>query len=228
MEIEVLKKELEKEANFNNNSYTRRFSIVTVCLFTICLVLLTIYLISKRNQKTREIIFHSSKFLGLLKKFNGDKSVFQDEIEKESDKNLKEIKQKALEVAEKEYQRTKDFKSIEEYKKDFESLYPKKNFNNWNLNIKDKELLIGVCNNFFENIREYLVKGADLFLSKKNRSEAESNQIDDLLKNQATFLENLSSQVKRLKFQNNYLKDSLEQIRNQYREVAKKFKKGKF
>lgn len=240
-ELIKAKEEIKKELILENHVKMEKFKImvpyVAIILLIIIFILLIVFVIKrftvKFNQaktKERRTNYYVSKYYGFLKKFNGDKTVFSKEIEDETNPVEKECKEIALQMAEDKYQVLSNMKSINDITKDFDNLAldVTKKFATWNSNKDDKELLSGICDNFFAIINDYTKKGIEILLSKVYRTKDECIQIDNLLKTVSTTLENLSTQVLSLKNNNDDLNIKVDIISNQFKITSGKFKKEDF
>lgn len=240
-ELIKAKEEIKKELILENHVKMEKFKImvpyVAIILLVIIFILLIVFVIkrftvkfNKAKIKERRINYYVSKYYGFLKKFNGDKTVFSKEIEDEKNSEEKECKEIALQMAEDKYQVLSNLKSINDITKDFDNLAldVTKKFATWNSNKDDKELLSGICDNFFAIINDYTKKGIETLLSKVYRTKDECIQIDNLLKTVSTTLENLSTQVLSLKSNNDDLNIKVDIISNQFKITSGKFKKEDF
>ena len=240
-ELIKAKKEIKTEVIIENHENMEKFKImvpyVALILLVIIFILLIVFVIKrltfkykKKKKKKRREKYYESKYYGLLKKFNGDKTVFSKEIEDEKNAEEKEYKEHGLQRAEAEYQRLSNMKSINDITNEFDNLAldVAKKFAIWNSNRDDKELLSGICNNFFTIINDYTQKGSETLLSKVYRTKDEGIQIDNLLKAISTRLENLSTQVLSLKCNSDDLNITLNIISNQFKITSEKFMKEKF
>lgn len=240
-ELVILERDLRKKILNDRDAITERVKVLApyaAMLLAGVIVIILIFLMVRarirknkiKANKERRIESAADMFFERLKEFKGNKTVLLEDINKKSGED-REIEEEGLKRAEEKYEKTKNLKSIEDYRTEFTSLRSKtdKIFSNWNMAGDDLELKNGLCNNFYNNSADYSKTGSELASSCRNRSENEKREIHDLLKTIAMSLDNIPKQIDSLLTpENEKFKTQLKNIQKSYKKLTVKFKTGDF
>lgn len=241
-ELVILERDLRKKILNDRDAITERVKVLApyaaMLLAGVIVIILIFVMVRARIRKNkikankeRRIESAADMFFERLKEFKGNKTVLLEDIKKKSGED-REIEEEGLKRAEEKYEKTKNLKSIEDYITEFSNLRSKtdKIFNNWNMARDDLELKNGLCNDFHSNIADYLKTGSELASSCRNRSENEKREIQDLLANIATSLDNVPKQQidSLLTPENEKFKKQLKNIQKSYKKLTVKFKNRRF
>lgn len=240
-ELVILERDLRKKILNDRDAITERVKVLApyaaMLLAGVIVIILIFVMVRARIRKNkikankeRRIESAADMLFERLKEFKGNKTVLLEDINKKSGED-REIEEEGLKRAEEKYEKTKNLKSIEDYRTEFTSLRSKtdKIFSNWNMAGDDLELKNGLCNNFYNNIADYSKTGSELASSRRNRSGNEKSEIHDLLANIAMYLDNVPKQIDSLLTpENEKFKTQLKNIQKSYKKLTVKFKTGDF
>ncbi len=212
--------------------------IFGLAVVLLVVVLLVIFLSLKKSLRQRDknikegilTEYFANSYLEQMQKYNGKTESIREELENSSVTNEeKELRRKAVNIAQDRYKQNKETRSINEYAQEFKTLADtiKKAFNDWNSasGSNDEEWKKAVCNNFFFNINKFTETATEAYQSKNN-----TNKVKALLSTYTKTLENTREQVQNLAKceKSNDIKIQLVSIYQKYGELSKKFSKGDF
>lgn len=237
MEIAQLYEHIKQEAYKEAEAASKRNDYILITLVIVLIIFLTIQIIVfaiKKIKIHRQIsMYEKNTFDALIKEYtiklkdyNGTSSFILDDINDNYKKNKNEkeknIRLKALNVAENTY--TGDIKEIQDYRDEF---------SNYKSTLSDyiKQWKNDNTQQIFGFIKDYYGKykkgGCELYNSIEFRMNAEKKIAKNLLYETASELEDLYKEIKRKDVEKQFLKEQ-KQIANDFKDLAKNFKKGEF
>lgn len=186
----------------------------------------------EQEEKNRKIKAYTREYSNRLKRLKGS-TIFRDEIMniyKEIDnaqksENEKTLRREAIALAEKEINASFKTLPIEEYRKKFNDLNPKRYFETWNISPDDIETKKALITEFSTNIAEY-EKNAISALNSKN----DTTEILNMLKEYVPELNSYSELLGNMKNSetDKFLKEQVSELSVKYQNLAEKFTRGKF
>ena len=249
-EMKAWKKENKKQALEETNAITERMRILApyiIAIIAVAVIILLGWLFGnaiikiknekKANKKEQEEINkkiegYKLEYLNRLQRVGGS-NIYRDEIQNiydeinaqqgsDDDKNLRK---EAVERARKEFDLMRITLSIDEYRKKFDDLNPKRFFNTWNTLGDDFEARKATISDFLVNVAEY-----EKYAISASKSENDQTAIANLLKPYSPILRNNSTQLTVMKDSESdeTLKEQLNDLSRKYHELAVKFNKGIF
>ena len=249
-EMKAWKKENKKQALEETNAITERMRILApyiVAIIAVAVIILLGWLFGKaiikiKNEKrankkeqeenNKKIDGYKSEYLNRLQRV-GSSNIYRDEIKNIYDEinaqqgsdDDKILRKEAIKQAEKEFDLMRITLSIDEYRKKFDDLNPKRFFNDWNILGDDIEAKKGTISNLLVNVAEY-----EKYAISASKSENDQIAIANLLKPYSPILRNNSTQLTVMKDSESdeSLKEQLTDLSSKYQELADKFNKGIF
>ena len=249
-EMKAWIKENKKQVLEETNARTERLRIIIpyiAAVITVAVIILLCWLLVKviiKNKheiiakqkeeadKNQKIDTYKAEYSNRLKRV-GSSNVYRDEIkqiykeinESQENSDMKMLQRKALEMAEKEFDLLRITLSIDEYRRKFDDLNPKRFFNTWNSLGDDTEAKKGIISDFEANIAEY-----EKYAISACKSKNDTTEIANMLKPYVPVLRSNSEQLNVMKDSeiDESLKEHLFGLSTKYQELAEKFNKGKF
>lgn len=250
-EMKAWIKENKKQVLEETNARTERLKILIpyiAAVITVAVIILLCWLLVKviiKNKyekiakqkeeadKNQKIDTYKAEYSNRLKRV-GSSNVYRDEIkqiykeinESQENSDMKMLQRKALEIAEKEFDLLRITLSIDEYRRKFDDLNPKRFFNTWNSLGDDIEAKKGIISDFEANIAEY-----EKYAISACKSKNDTTEIANMLKSFVPVLRSNSEQLNVMKDSEEIdesLKKHLFGLSTKYQELAEKFNKGKF
>lgn len=249
-EMKVWKKENKKQALEETNAITERMRILApyiVAIIAVAVIILLGWLLGKaiikiKNEKkenkkeqeeiNKKIDGYKLEYLNRLQRVGGS-NIYRNEIQNIYDEinaqqgsdDDKILRKEAIKQAEKEFDLMRITLSIDEYRKKFDDLNPKRFFNTWNTLGDDIEAKKATISDFLVNVAEY-----EKYAISASKSENDQTAIANLLKPYSPILRNNSTQLTVMKDSESdeTLKGQLTDLSSKYQELADKFNKGIF
>ena len=249
-EMKAWKKENKKQALEETNAITERMGILApyiVAIIAVAVIILLGWLFGKaiikiKNEKkankivqeenNKKIDGYKSEYLNRLQRV-GSSNIYRDEIKNIYDEinaqqgsdDDKILRKEAIKQAEKEFDLMRITLSIDEYRKKFDDLNPKRFFDTWNTLEDDIEARKGTISNLLVNVAEY-----EKYAISASKSENDQTAIANLLKSYSPILRNNSTQLTVMEDSESdeSLKAQLTALSSKYQELADKFNKGIF
>ena len=249
-EMKAWKKENKKQTLEETNAITERMRILApyiVAIIAVAVIILLGWLFGKaiikiKNEKkanikeqeenNKKIDGYKSEYLNRLQRV-GSSNIYRDEIKNIYDEinaqqgsdDDKILRKEAIKQAEKEFDLMRITLSIDEYRKKFDDLNPKRFFNIWNTLGDDIEAKKATISDFLVNVAEY-----EKYAISASKSENDQIAIANLLKPYSPILRNNSTQLTVMKDSESdeTLKEQLTDLSSKYQELADKFNKGIF
>lgn len=250
-EMKAWIKENKKQVLEETNARTERLRIIIpyiAAVITVAVIILLCWLLVKviiKNKheiiakqkeeadKNQKIDTYKAEYSNRLKRV-GSSNVYRDEIkqiykeinESQENSDMKMLQRKALLMAEKEFDLLRITLSIDEYRRKFDDLNPKRFFNTWNSLGDDTEAKKGIISDFEANIAEY-----EKYAISACKSKNDTTEIANMLKSFVPVLRSNSEQLNVMKDSEEIdesLKKHLFGLSTKYQELAEKFNKGKF
>jgi len=243
-------KENKKQVLEETNARTERLRIIipyiaaviaVAAIILLCWLLVKVIIKNKHEKiekqkeeadKNQKIDTYKAEYSNRLKRV-GSSNVYRDEIkqiykeinESQENSDMKMLQRKALEMAEKEFDLLRITLSIDEYRRKFDDLNPKRFFNTWNSLGDDTEAKNGIISDFEANIAEY-----EKYAISACKSKNDTTEIANMLKPYVPVLRSNSEQLNVMKDSeiDESLKEHLFGLSTKYQELAEKFNKGKF
>ena len=249
-EMKAWIKENKKQVLEETNARTERLRIIIpyiAAVITVAVIILLCWLLVKviiKNKheiiakqkeeadKNQKIDTYKAEYSNRLKRV-GSSNVYRDEIkqiykeinESQENSDMKMLQRKALVMAEKEFDLLRITLSIDEYRRKFDDLNPKRFFNTWNSLGDDTEAKKGIISDFEANIAEY-----EKYAISACKSKNDTTEIANMLKPYVPVLRSNSKQLNVMKDSeiDESLKEHLFGLSTKYQDLAEKFNKGKF
>ena len=250
-EMKAWIKENKKQVLEETNARTERLRIIIPYIAAVIALVVIIFLCrllakviikhkneknekqKEENEKSRKIKTYKAEYSNRLKRV-GSNNVYRDEInqiyheidESQESEDIKMLRRTAIELAEKEFDLLRRTLSIDEYRRKFDDLNPKRFFNTWNsLGDDDTEAKKAIISDFEANIAEY-----EKYAISACKSKNDTTEIANMLKPYVPVLRSNSEQLNVMKDSkiDESLKEHLSGLSTKYQELADKFNKGKF
>lgn len=251
-EMKAWIKENKKQVLEETNARTERLRIIipyiaavitVVVIILLCWFLVKVIIKNKHEKiakqkeetdKNQKIDTYKAEYSNRLKRV-GSSNVYRDEIkqiykeinESQENSDMKMLQRKALEMAEKEFDLLRITLSIDEYRRKFDDLNPKRFFNTWNSLGDDTEAKKAIISDFEANIAEY-----EKYAISACKSKNDTTEIANMLKPYVPVLRSNSEQLNVMIMKDSKIDESLKEhlfgLSTKYQELAEKFNKGKF